>query len=240
MRKTLFIGLICGLLFIAAGCNNLVSGVSGDVQNEPILIKKDRAKELDVELNVGAGELNVSKGAKDWIEGSINYNKDKLKPIVKYDYSNDKGEVVIKQKNLKFPQIKNVKNEWNIELSKKIPMKLSVNTGASMAKLDLRDLKLKQLNIQAGVSQLEVDLGGEWKESFTTTIETGVGETTVILPSKVGVKITSQKGIGEINMENFISKGNGVYVNAAYDNADVILNVNMEMGVGSVTFKLDN
>ncbi|MEH6943655.1 toast rack family protein [Bacillus sp. JJ722] len=240
MKKSLGIGIIFSMLLIVSGCSsNSIPTVKGKVKEESILIEKDKAKELDVELKVGAGELTVTKGAKDWVEGSIKYNTKKLDPIVDYDYQNQKGEVVIKQKKNKFSKVRNAKNDWNIKLSKDVPMKLSVNTGASVAKLDLQGLKLQQLNIETGVSDLTVDLSGKWKESFETNIETGVGDTTFILPSEVGVKIKSSKGIGDIDAKNFISKGDGVYVNEAYENADVILDVNAEIGIGVVTFKLD-
>lgn len=57
--------------------------------------------------------------------------------------------------------------------------------------------------------------------------------------SKVGVKLTTEKGIGSSNVEGLVSKGNGVYVNEAYDKADVVLEVNSELGIGEITFKLD-
>ena len=134
----------------------------------------------------------------------------------------------------------NVKNEWNLELTDNVPMNLSVDSGVSSTELDLQGLMLEKLDINAGVGDLYVDLGGDaWENSFETNIKTGVGETTVILPSEVGVKIKSEKGLGTSNVVGFISQGEGVYVNEAYEDADVILTVNTEMGVGDITFKLD-
>lgn len=77
------------------------------------------------------------------------------------------------------------------------------------------------------------------EKSFKANIETGVGQTTIIVPSKVGVKLTTEKGIGSSNIEGLISKGQGVYVNEAYDKADVVLDIKSEIGVGDITFKLD-
>ncbi|MBB6444822.1 hypothetical protein [Bacillus benzoevorans] len=125
------------------------------------------------------------------------------------------------------------------KLSEDIPLDLEVNSGASDTNLDLQGLKLERLDIETGVGDLNVNLGGDWKKSFETNIETGVGSTTVILPSKVGVKIISSKGLAETNVTGFISRGNGVYVNEVFDDADVILNVNTEIGVGEVTFEIE-
>ena len=238
MKKTLFIGLAIGvILFAASGCNTVVSG---EVKEESILIKKDKARELDVELNLSVGELTLSKGAEDWVEGSIKYGKKKLKPEVIYNRKGNKGEVIIKQKSLNSFNNSNIKNEWNLELTDNVPMNLSVDSGVSSTELDLQGLMLEKLDIDAGVGDLHVDLGGDaWENSFETNITTGVGEATVILPSEVGVKIKSEKGLGTSNVVGFISQGEGVYVNEAYEDADVILTVNTEIGVGDITFKLD-
>ncbi|XZF76777.1 LiaF domain-containing protein [Bacillus sp. AL-1R] len=114
-----------------------------------------------------------------------------------------------------------------------------MNTGASKTNLDLRGLDLNKLEIEAGVGELNVNLGGQWNKSFDANIETGLGKTTIVLPSDVGVKINLSKGIGKANIADFISKGNGVYVNEAYENADVKLTINMDLGVGEVNFKVD-
>ena len=177
------------ILFAASGCNTVVSG---EVKEESISIKKDKAKELDVELNLSVGELTLSKGAEDWVEGSIKYGKKKLKPEVIYNRKGNKGEVIIKQKSLNSFNNSNVKNEWNLELTDNVPMNLSVDSGVSSTELDLQGLMLEKLDIDAGVGDLYVDLGGDaWENSFETNIKTGVGEATVILPSEVGVKIKS-------------------------------------------------
>lgn len=238
MKKSLFTGLIiCAALLILSGCT---TAFNGELHEDTIVVKKDKAEELEIALDLGVGEITVQKGAKEWVEGNVNYNIKDLEPKVKYDLRRHKGEVVIEHKNQKRFKISEVKNEWNLKLTDDIPINLSVNTGASMANLDLQGLKLGHLDIETGVGELTVDLGGDWEKSFETNIETGVGQTTVILPSKVGVEITVEKGIGTVNLEGFISKGDGVYVNEAFEDADVILTVNTEMGVGEVTFKLDN
>lgn len=237
MKKTLFIVLVIGaIVFAASGCNTVVSG---EVKEESISIQKDKAKELDVVLNLSVGELTLSKGAEDWVEGSIKYNKKKFEPEVIYNRKGNKGEVIIEQGSLNNINFSDIKNEWNLELSDDVPMNLSVHSGASSTDLDLQGLMLEKLDIDAGVGELHVDLGGAWENSFETNIKTGVGAATVILPSEVGVKIKSEKGIGTSDVVGFISQGEGVYVNEAYEDADVILTVNTEMGMGDITFKLD-
>lgn len=236
MKKWLSIGLvISATLLLLFGCSSFISE---EDKEQSIVVKKDNAKELDVELNLGIGEITVQKGTDEWIEGNAIYNLKKLKPIVDYDLRSKIGNVVIEHKDQKSFKISKMKNEWHLNLTDEIPLKLSIDTGAAMANLNLQGLKLIDLDIETGIGDLTVDLRGDWEKSFETNIETGIGQTTVYLPSEVGVKITIEKGIGSANAIGFISKGNGVYVNEVFENADVLLTVNTELGIGDVSFKL--
>jgi len=237
MKKKFFLGVMAAtMLLLVSGCRTLVNG---KLESSKITIEKDKVKELDLELNVGAGELEVNKGTDDWVEGTIEYNHDKLKPEVSYKLKGDKGIGIIEQGNkLNNIKIGNIKNNWKLNLNNEIPIDLSVNTGASQTKLDLKGLNLSGLDVKAGVGDITIDLGGKWKKGFDATLEIGVGKSTIILPKDVGVKIDSSKGIGNTEFVDFISKGNGVYVNEAYEKADVIINLNTEMGIGETIFKL--
>lgn len=238
MKKNVLVGLLisANLIWIA-GCSSVVQGKENDSK---ILIEKDRAKQLDITLNVGAGQLNVSEGAKEWVEGEIQYNVKDLKLIVEYEKSGNKGKAVIEQSKKDFSGIKlgNVKNEWDLQLSNDVLIDLEVNTGAAETKLNLQGLHLENLNVNAGVGDVMVDLSGDWQESFDVDIKMGVGQSTIILPSDVGVRIKATKGIGHANFKGFISEGNGVYVNEAYEIADVKIDVHTDLGIGEANFVL--
>ena len=238
-KKILASALAVSLLVVISGCGIFANGSE---ENGKVTIEKDKANELQLELNLGAGELNVEKGAVEWVDGSINYNQDKLKPEVSYKLKGDIGIGVIEQESkglLDKINIGELKNVWNLTLTDEIPLDLRVNSGASDTNLDLKGLNLKELDVNAGVGDITIDLGGKWNESFDAALALGVGQSTIILPNDVGVKIESSKGIGTADFVGFISKGNGVYVNEAYEDADVIINLKTDLGVGEAIFKLE-
>jgi hypothetical protein len=240
MKKVFYAGVLgLSLMVAVTGCGLFANG---SVENGNVTIEKDKAKELQLELNLGAGELNVEKGADEWVEGSIDYNEDKLKPEVSYKLKGDKGIGVIEQENTGIlDKIKSgdLKNIWNLTLTDEIPLNLVVNSGASDTNLDLKGLNLKDLDVNAGVGDITIDLSGKWETSFEAALALGVGQSTIILPEDVGVKIESSKGIGTADFVGFISKGNGIYVNEAYENADVIIDLKTDLGVGEVVFKIE-
>jgi predicted membrane protein len=52
-----------------------------------------------------------------------------------------------------------------------------------------------------GAGKTTVDLTGDYAKSFDVSIQGGVGEATVLLPSDVGVKAKAEGGLGKINAE---------------------------------------
>lgn len=240
MKKLLFYGWMVGILLIAVGCSILATEKEEvKVNEESFIIEKDQAEELDIELNMGVGELTVTKGTENWVEGSFDTPIKELEPIVMYANKKKKGVVVIEQPDNNNIRIGKIKNKWNMELTEDIPMNLSVMTGAASANLDLKGLQLNKLDVETGVGELNIDLSGDWQKSFETNITTGVGAATIVLPSNVGVKIKCEKGIGAIQAKDLIFKEEGIYINEAYENADVIVDIFVEIGVGEVIFKMD-
>jgi hypothetical protein len=68
------------------------------------------------------------------------------------------------------------------------------------------------------------------------SIQGGVGEATVLLPSEVGVRAKAGGGLGKINAEGLQRQGDS-YVNDAYGSFDVTLDVDVRGGVGEINLK---
>ncbi|MEH7883829.1 toast rack family protein [Bacillus sp. JJ1609] len=236
MKKVMGFGLAAlSAVLLLSGCNNTI--FASDKNDDELVVKKDKAKELEVVLNFGAGKMDVAGGADEWVNGNAIYEPEKMKPEVTYDLDGKVGKVEIAQPN--HFKMGKMKNEWNLKITEDVPVDLVVNAGASETDLDLKGIELSNLEINAGVGEITVDLGGDWKESFDARISSGVGKMIVILPKDTGVRIHAEKGIGSSSFENLISKGNGVYVNEAFEDAKVKIDLDADIGVGEVTFKTE-
>jgi predicted membrane protein len=109
--------------------------------------------------------------------------------------------------------------------------------GAGESDLDLDSLTLTGLNLQMGAGKTTVDLTGDYAQDFDASIQGGVGEATVLLPSEVGVRARAEGGLGKINAEGLQREGDS-YVNDAYGDSDVSLEIDVQGGVGQINLEV--
>ena len=88
-----------------------------------------------------------------------------------------------------------------------------------------------------GAGKTTVDLTGDYTRDFDASIEGGVGEATVLVPSEVGVRVRAEGGLDKINAEGFKREGEA-YVNNVNDDSDVFLNVDVRGGMGSTNLEV--
>ncbi|MEC3884812.1 toast rack family protein [Halobacillus sp. HZG1] len=228
MKKLIKTLLGASTFMTLAGCSFVQAG---EQVEETQRVERDDADQLKMEIEMGVGELTLDTGSEDWLEGSFLYPENFLTPELSYQ----DGTITLSQTEGKKKFINNQKSEWDVLLSNQIPVDLAIRTGAAESKLDLKEAWLQNLSIEAGVGELTVDLSGDYEESFDATIETGVGESTVYLPKDTGVKITAEKGIGDIETDGLMQSGDS-WVNEAYDSRGPRIHINAEMGVGDLAF----
>src|SRR5215218_5528750 len=201
----------------------------GEMQRESKSVDLKNVQSARAQLKMGAGELNITGGADQLMEGDFSYNVADWKPKVSYDVSGEEGELVVKQGSAEGVRLgADARNEWDIRLNDEVPTDLIVKMGAGESDLDLDSLTLTGVDLQMGAGKTTVDLTGDYAQSFDASIQGGVGEATVLLPSDVGVKAKAEGGLGKINAEGLKRVGNS-YVN---------LSVEVQGGIGQINLKV--
>ncbi len=182
--------------------------------------------------------MHITGGADQLMDGDFSYNVSEWKPKVSYDVSDQNGELVVKQGGAEGTSLDGkARNEWDIRFNDEVPTDLVVQMGAGESDLDLDSLTLEGLVLQMGAGKTTVDLTGDYAKDFDASIQGGVGEATVLLPSGIGVKAKAVGGLGKINAEGLKRVGDS-YVNDAYGEADVNLSVDVKGGVGEINLEV--
>jgi hypothetical protein len=236
MSRSVFL-LVAGALaaVFLASCGT--EGI-GDLRRESRSVDLDNAQSVRAELKMGAGELNLTGGADALMEGDFAYNVADWKPEVNYDVTGDAGELSVDQGSGEdIPVGGDARNEWDLRLNDDVPIDLNAEMGSGESDLDLDSLTLTGLDLQMGAGKTTVDLTGDYDRDLSATIEGGVGEATVELPSAVGVKVNAEGGLGAINAQGLQREGDA-YVNDAYGDSDVTLDVDVRGGVGRINLEV--
>src|SRR5215218_1755670 len=238
----LSIVLMAATAVIAGACGMQPGGTQqqdvGKMQEESKSVDLKKADSVHAQLKMGAGELNVTGGADGLMEGDFSYNVSEWKPKVSYDVNSQKGELLVKQGSANSGSLDaKARNEWDISFNDEVPTDLVVQMGAGESDLDLDSLTLKGVDLKMGAGKSTVDLTGDYAQSFDASIQGGVGEVTVMLPSGVGVKAKAEGGLGKINAEGLKRVGDS-YVNDAYGESDVNLNVDVQGGIGAINLEV--
>ncbi len=207
---------------------------AGPTQYDSQAIERDSAKELNVRLRMGAGQLKVGSGTHKLMQGYYTYNVGAWKPEVRHTA----GELTISQPETHSVHIGNHKYEWDLRFAQDIPIHFHLNFGAGEAQLDLGSLTLRNVDVEMGVGSVKLDLRGHPKQDYDVRINGGVGEAVVHVPSTVGVQADASGGIGEISVHG-LSKRDGHWVNDAFSEPGPKIHLSVHGGIGSITLYSD-
>ncbi len=125
---------------------------AGPEVEEAITVADPESDQTRLTVSFGAGDLKLSPGAKELVEGTAVYNVADLKPEIE---TND-SSIEIRQGGLKgLPPLEDVKNEWDLKLSD-APMDLTIKAGAYEGNLELGGLALKSLTVKDGAANVKL------------------------------------------------------------------------------------
>ncbi len=223
----------CALALMFSGCEDV-----GDLTTDTKIVEPAGAESVEVNLKMGAGELRVSGGAQALMEGEFVYRNRRRSPEVDYQVSGGRGVLTVRHRRSGSPFFGSSRNEWNVRLNGRIPVKLEVDLGAGESRLDLSEIDLRSLTIDMGVGEMKLDLRGRYEQNLDVSIDGGIGSGTIYLPGNVGVRVRVDGGIGSVHAPDF-SKSGHYYTNDAYGKSPLTIDVSVDAGIGSIDLRLN-
>jgi hypothetical protein len=117
-----------------------------------------------------------------------------------------------------------------------IPMRdLQISLGAANFRADrLANANTREIRVDAGVGNVELDLGGQWTQDIELRAEITLGVVTVHVPSDVGVRVAVEKVIASFDHEGLIER-DGEWVSPNWDSAKHKLRVSAKTIFGKLT-----
>jgi hypothetical protein len=260
-KRVVLIGLlvVAVALFAVTGCNE--GDRVGDLQTKSETVELGSADSASVQIEMGAGQLDVSGGAGELLEATFTYNVDELNPSATFTG----GILVVKEDDVKegigtLFDLDDYRNDWDLRFNDGVPIEMNIDLGAGRTNLALGSLaligleidagagvvdldlsgsrSLNRLNYDMGAGDITLDLTGDWQEDLQATIQGGLGEMTLRLPSDVGVRIDVSTGIGSVATSG-LTKDGDFYINDAYGESDVTMSIKIDGGVGKINLDVE-
>ena len=236
------------VLFIAAVAAAVLAGACdaaprrvevGELRTETRSVEVEGADSVRANVRIALGELDVGGTAGDRLmDADFTYNVAAWQPRVDYEVVGNSGELTVQQQGLGegFPTT-DVRNEWELRLNDAVPVDLAVQMGGGVGNLDLDSLALTGLNLDVGAGATRVDLSGDWGQDVSAVVRGGAGEVTMMLPSRMGVRVNAGTRLGRINAEGLRKEGEA-FVNDAYGDSDATLEVDITGGAGLINLQV--
>ncbi len=223
---------VATLAFLLTGCEMEIDRKERPSATMSISVEPGKAELARVELHMKVGDLNVSGGAKNLIEGDLRYLEPD-KPTVDTNTSSFRASVVVNQKMSGHTKMKGDNLRWDLKLIDSIPTDLSMDFGVGHGELKLGSVDLRSLEVKMGVGELTLDLRGTPKHDYTVNVRGGVGHAKVYLPPDAGIVVDAKGGIGGVNVRG-LEKREGRYFSSSYGKSKVNIRVDVAGGVGEI------
>jgi Cell wall-active antibiotics response 4TMS YvqF len=125
-------------------------------------------------------------------------------------------------------------SRWEVGLTGEVPLDLRLDTGASKARLDLRDVQLRSLDLHTGASDTTVFLPRA-AGATDVRVQAGAASLSIEVPSGVAARIrsTSVLGSSQVDQNRFPRVGDA-YESPDYATATNRADISISSGVGSV------
>lgn len=232
------VGLVVILTLLAGGLWWFGARVqSGQVlQGQQISQALDEATSAHVIIDPGAGSLNLHAlpGAGNLIEGTVPTNRGET-VRASYTVNGGQGVYSLSRSGESFFMTGGERWQWDLGLSKGVPIDLEVNLGAGSATLDLTGLELRSLKVGLGVGNARITL--PQAGSFQAQLNGAVGQTEVIVPQGTAVKIRSDTGLANINVPSGYQQDGDTYSSPGYGQATDRIELDISQAIGNISIR---
>jgi len=104
---------------------------------------------------------------------------------------------------------------------------------AEVTMLGLGNSRCDRIDFEGGVGKVTLDFDGAWTSSSKASVKMAMGELTLRLPRRVGVRLTLDRFLASFDPAGLVQTGDG-FQSAGYDRAERRLDIDVTTAVGGV------
>jgi hypothetical protein len=240
-RRSMIGSVLVGVLMIAllAGALWFVStqmpSISPSTQQVSYALEGAEQAEVNIDFSVGQLHVSALPESDNLLEGTLDLNQDEE---LQETYSvNGRATLTLgsRMPPMAFSSDWNQDRTWSIFINRDARLNLGIDTGAGYAKLDLRQLDIESLSVNSGVGQTTVIMPESGH--ITANVDGGVGQTIVEIPNDMEARIEVDRGLTNVRQPDSYRRSGDTYTSPGYDSADNRIDLQVSGGVGQIVIR---
>lgn len=221
--------------------NGFTTSVAGPTVVDRVSEDLRGIQSATVDLRHNAGRLEIgalTDGSQRFVEGEISHPEN-TSVYRSFEGRDGQGTYRLRDANDKdFPFAGNAYYDaWSLRFAPNVPLDLQVQSGASELDLNLRQLRVTNLRIEAGASAVKVALP-EAAGRTSANIKAGAAGVDVTVPEGVAARIQARGGLTGLNIDQGrFPRVGGYYTSPNYETATNRVDLFIDTGVSGVTVR---
>jgi hypothetical protein len=200
--------------------------------------RNEDVHKLSVEFDLGAASLDVISSSEDvFIDVEIKANTGE--PTVNFELDGNTLNMCAASPSHS-GRWGNFKEEWSVQLPAGIPLSLYLDVGASACELDLEDILLSYLVIDAGAVAIDASLPAPDVEGYTVIIDLGASDLDLSFPEDTPLRIKAESALSATNFKKAgLKKTDGYWCSETYEPGVPFADLSITSGVASINVTFD-
>jgi len=148
----------------------------------------------------------------------------------------DAGELVLRRDRSRW-LIRSSPSHWDLALAREVKWTIELDAGASSIRLDLGDLLVTSLDVDAGAANLSLTLPAN-AGPVTVTVDAGAADIRITVPPGVAARIRRSSGLSSFDVDTSrFPKAGDVYASPGFDAAPNRVSLDLRVGAASVSVR---
>lgn len=229
----LVIVTLAAIAYVAVGGSADLNNSS--VQETTVRQVAGEIDEANISIKAGASVLRVDTSDQDAI-ADVRFESNGARLNEESSRRGTTQVVEFSMDNIDRWWFSDMRNTWDIDLTRNIPLRLDIDAGASDTVIDASLARLRSASIDAGASSIDLKVG--YKEDVVDIdIDSGASSILVRIPRNSGVRLELDGGLTSKNLADLSDLGSDKYESPDYSQSAKKVVIKAKVGVASFTIE---
>ncbi len=197
--------------------------------------RDESLKRLNLDIDCAVGDLWLGSSSSSLFESDFEYyGRD---PKCRLEKSGDEATIFVesgKPGRVRFFKTSKSAGDARLFVADWLPLRISVNSAASAVEMDLRELMLTDLDIDAGASNTVLRFGLK-SDQVLARLSSGASSVRLFVPREAGIMIAHDGALSSTNFSEIgLKKFEGRYKSDNFETAKCRIELNIDSGVSSI------